>query len=144
MSHPCRRQSLYKSAGCALSTRSFTCSLNFSVPILHFGLMAPLHFVSFLSTPQALEPRFGAEIFATILSIPSTKTLLRRHLSTHFVALIGGAVQQMKRTVEMQPGYVQLTPGQKVKVGRRLCVKVGLWLLSVYNVQTGRLTSQLN
>ena len=66
------------------------------------------------------EPRFGAEIFAAILSIPATKTLLRRHLSTHFVALVGGAVQQLKRGVEMQPGYVPLAPSHKVKV--RICL----------------------
>jgi len=63
-----------------------------------------------------LEPRFGAELFASLLSIPANKTLLRRHLSTHFVALIGTSVQQQKRSVEMQPGFIPLTPGQKVKV----------------------------
>ena len=65
-----------------------------------------------------LEPRFGAELFATLLSIPANKTLLRRHLSTHFVALIGGAVQQQKREAESQPGFIALTLGQKVKVSR--------------------------
>ena len=65
---------------------------------------------------QVLEPRFGAELFATLLSIPANKTLLRRHLSTHFVALIGSLVQQQKREVESQPGFIPLTPGQKVKV----------------------------
>jgi len=66
-----------------------------------------------------MEPRFGAELFATLLSIPATKTLLRRHLSTHFVALIGSAVQQQKREAESVPGFIPLTPGQKVKVCRK-------------------------
>ena len=63
-----------------------------------------------------LEPRFGAELFATLLSIPAHKTLLRRHLSTHFVALIGSGMQQQKREAETQPGFVALSLGQKVKV----------------------------
>jgi hypothetical protein len=71
-----------------------------------------------------LEPRFGADVFATLLSIPSTKTLLRRHLSTHYVALIGNAVQQQKREMESLPGYMPLTPGQKVKVTLQLTVAV--------------------
>lgn len=65
---------------------------------------------------QVLEPRFGADVFATILSIPSTKTLLRRHLSTHFVALIGSDNQHRKRELEGRPGFVPLTPNQKIKV----------------------------
>jgi len=68
-----------------------------------------------------MEPRFGAELFATLLSIPANKTLLRRHLSTHFVTLIGSSVQQQKREMESQPGYIPLTPGQKVKVGKDTC-----------------------
>ena len=65
---------------------------------------------------MVLEPRFTAELFASILSIPPNKTLLRRHLSTHFVALIGNTTQSKKREQEQQPGYVPLTPNQKVKV----------------------------
>ena len=30
------------------------------------------------------EPRFTAELFASLLSIPANKTLLRRHLGLHF------------------------------------------------------------
>ena len=68
-----------------------------------------------------LEPRFTAELFATILSIPPNKTLLRRHLSTHFVALIGNSTQQKKREHEQQPGHTPLTPNQKVKVSVVIC-----------------------
>ena len=63
-----------------------------------------------------MEPKFGAEVFASILSIAPNKTLLRRHLNTHFVTLIGSETQHKKREVEAQPGNVPLTPNQKVKV----------------------------
>ncbi|KAL3842973.1 hypothetical protein ACJMK2_020941 [Sinanodonta woodiana] len=62
-----------------------------------------------------LEPRFNAELFAQLLSIPGNKTLLRRHLSTHFVALIGNDVQIKKREYESMPGYVPLIPNAKIK-----------------------------
>lgn len=67
---------------------------------------------------MVLEPRFTAELFASILSISPAKTLLRRHLSTHFVVLIGNNTQAKKREYEQQPGYIPLTPNQKVKVSR--------------------------
>ena len=35
------------------------------------------------------EPRFNDELLASILSIPASKTLLRRHLSIHFKELVG-------------------------------------------------------
>ncbi len=68
---------------------------------------------------QVLEPRFGAEVFASILSIAPSKTLLRRHLNTHFVTLIGNDTQHKKREVEAQVGNVPLTPNQKIKVSVR-------------------------
>merc|ERR1712038_1741107 len=36
-----------------------------------------------------LEPKFNGELLASLLSIPSSKTLLRRHLTIHFGDLIG-------------------------------------------------------
>ena len=36
-----------------------------------------------------LEPKFTADFLATLLSIPSNKTLLRRHLNLHFKDLVG-------------------------------------------------------
>jgi hypothetical protein len=39
-----------------------------------------------------LEPKFNAELLASILSIPGSKTLLRRHLSIHFASLVGRQV----------------------------------------------------
>ena len=98
---------------------------DFSEPLVDFGLLKcyaiqVLVLSNFTSDKesflQVLEPRFGAELFASILSIPASKTLLRRHLSTHFVTLVGNEVQHGKREIEQQPGYVPLTPNQKVKV----------------------------
>lgn len=67
-----------------------------------------------------LEPRFGADVFASLLSIPSSKTLLRRHLSMHFVALMGNTIQQQKRELESRPGYMSLAPNHKVKTRRSI------------------------
>ncbi|KAK3104207.1 hypothetical protein FSP39_025312, partial [Pinctada imbricata] len=64
---------------------------------------------------MVLETRFNAELFAQLLSIPQNKTLLRRHLSTHFVALIGNETQHKKREQESMPSYVPLLPNSKVK-----------------------------
>ena len=36
-----------------------------------------------------LEKRFTAELLAGVLSIPSSKTLLRKHLSLHIKDLLG-------------------------------------------------------
>ena len=65
---------------------------------------------------QVLEPRFNAELFALLLSIPPTKTLLRRHLSTHFVGIIGTETQTRKRDYESSPGYQPIMVNAKIKV----------------------------
>ncbi len=46
------------------------------------------------------EPRFTDGVMAALLSIPSSKTLLRRHLSIHFKELVGGEVMREKRAAE--------------------------------------------
>ena len=68
---------------------------------------------------QVLESRFNAELFAQLLSIPNSKTLLRRHLSTHFVSLVGNEIQHKKREQEATPGNVPLVPNAKIKVRDR-------------------------
>ncbi|KAL8589242.1 hypothetical protein ACOMHN_017043 [Nucella lapillus] len=65
-----------------------------------------------------LEPKFNAELFALLLSIPPAKTLLRRHLSTHFVGIIGPETQTRKREFESSPGYQPLVVNAKVKKGK--------------------------
>ena len=62
-----------------------------------------------------LEPKFNGELLAALLSIPSSKTLLRRHLTIHFGDLIGRDLVAEKRRAENEPNYQPLTPTAKVK-----------------------------
>ncbi|NXX82875.1 LIPB1 protein, partial [Urocolius indicus] len=64
---------------------------------------------------MVLEPRFNVETMAQLLNIPPNKTLLRRHLATHFNLLIGPEAQQQKRESMESPDYVLLTATAKVK-----------------------------
>ncbi|XP_043823815.1 liprin-beta-1 isoform X5 [Dromiciops gliroides] len=64
---------------------------------------------------MVLEPRFNVETMAQLLNIPSNKTLLRRHLATHFNLLIGVEAQRQKREVMESSDYVLLTATAKVK-----------------------------
>lgn len=58
---------------------------------------------------------------AQLLNIPPSKTLLRRHLATHFNLLIGAEAQHQKRDAMELPDYVLLTATAKVKVGSSSC-----------------------
>lgn len=62
------------------------------------------------------EPRFTSELLATLLSIPPAKTLLRRHLTTHFNQIIGRDVVQRKRELENMLGFMPLTLTARLKV----------------------------
>lgn len=53
---------------------------------------------------------------ALLLNIPPNKTLLRRHLATHFNLLIGSEAQQSKQECLENPDYILLTATTKVKV----------------------------
>ncbi|XP_042323089.1 liprin-beta-1 isoform X3 [Sceloporus undulatus] len=64
---------------------------------------------------MVLEPRFNVETLAQLLNIPPNKTLLRRHLATHFNLLIGQEAQHQKREAMESPDYVLLTATAKVK-----------------------------
>ncbi|XP_017601290.1 PREDICTED: liprin-beta-1 isoform X6 [Corvus brachyrhynchos] len=64
---------------------------------------------------MVLEPRFNVETMAQLLNIPPNKTLLRRHLATHFNLLVGQEAQQQKREAMESPDYVLLTATAKVK-----------------------------
>merc|ERR1719499_3089964 len=61
------------------------------------------------------ERRFNDELLADLLAIPSTKTLLRRHLSIHFKGLVGTGIIQDKRTAEQDQSVPPLTPSAKAK-----------------------------
>uniref|UniRef100_A0A158R5I1 SAM domain-containing protein n=1 Tax=Syphacia muris TaxID=451379 RepID=A0A158R5I1_9BILA len=65
------------------------------------------------------EPTFTAESLAEVLQIPMHKTLLRRHLTTHFNQLLGQEIISHKREVLAQPFQIQLTPYLKVKFLRK-------------------------
>lgn len=62
------------------------------------------------------EPRFTAELLADLLSIPPSKTLLRRHLGTHFKELLGRDIIQLKRDAETTLGFQPLILTAKIKV----------------------------
>uniref|UniRef100_A0A8P0T430 PPFIA binding protein 1 n=1 Tax=Canis lupus familiaris TaxID=9615 RepID=A0A8P0T430_CANLF len=64
---------------------------------------------------MVLEPRFNVETMAQLLNIPPSKTLLRRHLATHFNLLIGAEAQHQKRDAMELPDYVLLTATAKPK-----------------------------
>ncbi|KAM6960889.1 liprin-beta-1b [Aplochiton taeniatus] len=64
---------------------------------------------------MVLEPRFNVETMALLLNIPPNKTLLRRHLATHFSLLVGSEAQQSKQECLENPDYNLLTATAKVK-----------------------------
>ncbi|KAG8438588.1 hypothetical protein GDO86_004957 [Hymenochirus boettgeri] len=64
---------------------------------------------------MVLEPRFNVETMAQLLNIPPNKTLLRRHLATHFNLLVGQQAQIQKQEALASPEYVLLTATAKVK-----------------------------
>ncbi|XP_020283908.1 liprin-beta-2 isoform X5 [Pseudomyrmex gracilis] len=65
------------------------------------------------------EDRFTSELLATLLSIPPAKTLLRRHLTTHFNQILGREVVQHKREIENTLGFVPLTLTARLKVPKK-------------------------
>lgn len=60
-------------------------------------------------------------MFAELLSIPQSKTLLRRHLSKSFTELVGSELIRQKRAAEAAPGFIPPSPHLKLKV----CEDVG-------------------
>jgi len=83
---------------------------------------------------QMLEPRFTVEHLANILHIPVNKTLIRRHLSGHFVNLVGQTVQSKKREMEQRPGMA-LTLNMKVRPKKTNIFKRGIAVLSLRDVK---------
>ncbi|MFH4979155.1 hypothetical protein AB6A40_005864 [Gnathostoma spinigerum] len=65
------------------------------------------------------EPTFTAESLADVLQIAAHKTLLRRHLTTHFNQLLGQEIISHKREVLAQPFIAQLTPSLKIKLVKK-------------------------
>ncbi|EDW70310.1 liprin-beta-2 [Drosophila virilis] len=65
------------------------------------------------------EDRFNADLLADLLSIPPSKSLLRRHLAMHFKELVGRTIIHSKRDAEAAPGYLPLTITAKLKPPKR-------------------------
>ncbi|CAN7940922.1 unnamed protein product [Ixodes pacificus] len=65
------------------------------------------------------EDAVTCDVFAAILSIPGSKTLLRRHLSLQMKQLLGPRIMQRKRSRESDPGHVPLSPSAKVKTAKK-------------------------
>ena len=68
-----------------------------------------------------LEPSYTAESLCDQLRMPPTKTLLRRHLASHFNALLGADVIQAKRQMLQEGAGMMvlkehLQPDMKIKV----------------------------
>ncbi|OON21569.1 hypothetical protein X801_02533, partial [Opisthorchis viverrini] len=66
-----------------------------------------------------LEDRFNPDLLANILRIPSNKTLVRRHLSSKFVELVGNEVWERKQAVSSNPDIPALTQHSKIKLSRK-------------------------
>ncbi|KAI0987129.1 hypothetical protein GJ496_002302, partial [Pomphorhynchus laevis] len=66
-----------------------------------------------------LEPRFDSECLADILAIPNLKTLLRRHLSNHFINLVGQEVYRKKMELMHSHHYFPLDVHAKVKLQKK-------------------------
>ncbi|KAJ8398886.1 hypothetical protein AAFF_G00417940 [Aldrovandia affinis] len=64
---------------------------------------------------MVLEPRFTVETLALLLNIPPNKTLLRRHLATHFHLLVGADAQRSKQMHLESLENTPLTATAKVK-----------------------------
>ncbi|XP_067346402.1 liprin-beta-1 isoform X2 [Channa argus] len=67
---------------------------------------------------MVLEHRFNVEALALLLNIPPNKTLLRRHLATHFHLLVGSEAKRIKQDCLENPDYTVLTATAKVKPRR--------------------------
>uniref|UniRef100_A0A8R1DU88 SAM domain-containing protein n=1 Tax=Caenorhabditis japonica TaxID=281687 RepID=A0A8R1DU88_CAEJA len=65
------------------------------------------------------EPSFTAESLAEILQMPPHKTLLRRHLTSHFNQLLGQKIIADKRDFLATGNYPQISPAGRVKVVKK-------------------------
>ncbi|XP_065679179.1 liprin-beta-1 isoform X2 [Hydra vulgaris] len=68
---------------------------------------------------MVLEPRFNADTLADLLSIPYNKTLLRRHLGSHFMTLLGDACQRQKEMTQKTSDFVPLNGSVKHKLRKK-------------------------
>ncbi|KAI6177245.1 hypothetical protein M3Y97_00886000 [Aphelenchoides bicaudatus] len=62
------------------------------------------------------DPTFTAESLAEVLQIPAHKTLLRRHLTTHFNNIVGSEIISYKRELLTQPNVTFLAPALRIRL----------------------------
>uniref|UniRef100_A0A8I5R081 PPFIA binding protein 2 n=1 Tax=Papio anubis TaxID=9555 RepID=A0A8I5R081_PAPAN len=89
-------------------------SIKCAIHVLHVNKFNP-HCLHRRPADEILEPRFTGDTLAMLLNIPPQKTLLRRHLTTKFNALIGPEAEQEKREKMASPAYTPLTTTAKVR-----------------------------
>jgi hypothetical protein len=65
------------------------------------------------------DPTFTAESLAEVLQIPPHKTLLRRHLTTHFNNILGPEIISYKRELLSQPNVTFLSPTLRIRLVKK-------------------------
>jgi len=65
------------------------------------------------------DPTFTAESLAEVLQIPAHKTLLRRHLTTHFNNILGQEIISCKRELLTQPTVTFLSPALRIRLVKK-------------------------
>lgn len=76
------------------------------------------------------EPKFTSDLLAELLSIPSNKTLLRRHLTLRFAELLGKDMIGLKRDAATTLGYIPMSITAKIKVN----FVFSFWFVSYLNL----------
>lgn len=80
------------------------------------------------------EDGFNIDTMCSILSIPISRTLLRRHLSSYFKALIGQELTQSKRHFQDLSSNQQLNPSAEIKLPK----KSQLWFSKLKSSKVGQ------
>lgn len=80
------------------------------------------------------EDGFNIDTMCSLLSIPISRTLLRRHLSTFFKELIGKDIAQRKRQHQDLPSNQQLNPSAEIKTHK----KSQLWFGKLKSSRVGQ------
>lgn len=65
------------------------------------------------------EPGFNVDTLCILLSLPTSRTLLRRHLTTFFNELIGKELAAEKIIFKEDPTNIQLDPGAEIKSNKK-------------------------
>uniref|UniRef100_A0A6G1SA66 Liprin-beta-1 n=1 Tax=Aceria tosichella TaxID=561515 RepID=A0A6G1SA66_9ACAR len=80
------------------------------------------------------EDAFSIDTMSTLLSIPISRTLLRRHLSTFFENLIGKELAQRKKHYKEQSSNQKLNPASEIKTPK----KSPLWFTKLKSSKVGQ------